>query len=96
AVQKKMQSEVAWADHIVLVYPTWWSSMPAVMKNWLDWTLDAGFAFRFTDEGKVEKLLVGKTARVFSTGDGPKGIYLFIRPLIAMIFGYAVAFLFLV
>ncbi len=90
AVQKIMQGHVADADHIVFVHPIWWSGMPAVMKNWIDWTLDAGFAFNFKSDGKVEKLLKGKTARVFATADGPKAMYIVIRPLLSMMFGQGV------
>ena len=90
AVQKIMQKHIAGADHIVFVHPIWWSSMPAVMKNWLDWTLDAGFAFNFLENGKVEKLLTGKTAQVFVTADGPKMMYAFIRPMMSMMFGQGV------
>lgn len=25
-----------WAEGVVFVYPTWWSSLPAILKGWLD------------------------------------------------------------
>jgi putative NADPH-quinone reductase len=30
---------------IVFVYPTWWSSMPAILKGWIDRTMLLGIAF---------------------------------------------------
>ena len=35
---------------IVFVYPTWWSSMPAVLKGWIDRTLLPGIAFSVDPE----------------------------------------------
>lgn len=34
-----------WADGLVFVYPTWWYSMPAIMKGWFDrvWGIDVAF-----------------------------------------------------
>lgn len=29
-------SKLKQAEHLVLVYPTWWNGMPAMMKGWLD------------------------------------------------------------
>ena len=33
------------AEALVFVYPTWWSSVPAVMKAWLERTMVKGLAF---------------------------------------------------
>jgi NAD(P)H dehydrogenase (quinone) len=38
---------------IVLVYPTWWSSLPAILKGWLDRVLVPGVAIVFDGRGKV-------------------------------------------
>lgn len=40
-------------DALVFVYPTWWSSMPAVLKGWLERTMLPGVAFVFDANGKV-------------------------------------------
>ena len=34
-----------WAEHLVLVYPTWWSGVPAILKGWFDrvWVNDVAF-----------------------------------------------------
>ena len=41
------------ADALVFIYPTWWSSMPAVLKGWLERVMVPGVAFVFDDKGKV-------------------------------------------
>lgn len=28
--------DLRWCDTLVLVYPTWWSAQPAIMKGWID------------------------------------------------------------
>ena len=35
---------ISWADHIVFVYPTWWGTMPALLKGFLDRVLAPDFA----------------------------------------------------
>lgn len=41
------------ADALVFVYPTWWSSMPAILKGWLERVMVPGVAFVFNAKGKV-------------------------------------------
>lgn len=33
------------ARHLVFVYPTWWSGLPAILKGWLERVLVTGVAF---------------------------------------------------
>ena len=40
------------ADALVLVYPTWWGSQPAIMKGWLDRVWVEGVAFSFRPDGR--------------------------------------------
>jgi NAD(P)H dehydrogenase (quinone) len=43
------------ADTLVFVYPTWWTSMPAMLKGWLEKVMAPGTAFVFDDSsGKVK------------------------------------------
>lgn len=39
------QRRLGKADHVLFVYPTWWMSMPAATKGFLDRVLTKGFAF---------------------------------------------------
>ena len=40
---------------LVFVYPTWWSSMPAILKGWLERIMVPGVGFRFDEKsGKVK------------------------------------------
>lgn len=42
------------SDALVFVYPTWWSSVPAILKAWIERTLVEGVAF--TLEGPKNRL----------------------------------------
>jgi putative NADPH-quinone reductase len=37
--------DLQWCEHLVLVYPTWWSGQPAMLKGWIDrvWVRDVAF-----------------------------------------------------
>ena len=74
-VQKKFHEQILWANEIVIVHPVWWSSAPAILKNWADLTIWPRVAYQYTPEGKVKKLLEGRTAKVFVTCGGPSWYY---------------------
>ncbi len=60
------------AEALVLVFPTWCYGPPAILKGFFDRVLLPGFAFRLTDDGKVEPNLrhIRKLAAVVTYGRG--------------------------
>lgn len=67
---------LGWAEHVVFVYPTWWGTMPALLKGFLDRVLLPGFAFRHAENAYgYEGLLTGRSAHVITTMDTPPLVY---------------------
>jgi NAD(P)H dehydrogenase (quinone) len=63
---------IKWADHLVFVYPTWWGTMPALLKGFIDKVFLPGFGFKYRkDSVWWDKLLTGKSARLIVTMDTP-------------------------
>ncbi len=64
------------ADHMVIIYPLWLGTMPAVLKNLLEHVLRPNVAFSMEASSKwPRKLLKDKSARVIITMGMPAWIY---------------------
>jgi putative NADPH-quinone reductase/1,4-dihydroxy-2-naphthoate octaprenyltransferase len=67
---------IRWAQHIVFIYPTWWGTMPALLKAFIDRVFISGFAFKEIEGGTgYAPLLRGKTAELITTMDTPAVVY---------------------
>jgi len=66
------QEKITSAKHLVFVYPTWWGTMPALLKGFIDRTFLPGYAFKYRSGSKLwDKLLKGKSAHLLVTMDTP-------------------------
>jgi 1,4-dihydroxy-2-naphthoate polyprenyltransferase len=73
---RRAQQLIDWAQHIVFVYPTWWGTLPALLKGFLDRTLTPGFAFVECSGGTgFEPRLRGRSAQLITTMDTPAWVY---------------------
>ncbi len=66
----RSQELVTWADHLVLVFPVWWSQMPSLLKGWVDRVFVAGFAYSMNGL-RADKKLRGRTATLIATAQAP-------------------------
>ncbi|MGZ3786958.1 MAG: NAD(P)H-dependent oxidoreductase [Bacteriovorax sp.] len=66
------QRLIKWANHLVFVYPVWWSAQPALLKGFIDRVFLPGFAFKYRENSPYwDKLLKGRRARLILTSDAP-------------------------
>ncbi|HSW14085.1 MAG TPA: NAD(P)H-dependent oxidoreductase [Solimonas sp.] len=70
------QDAIAWADHLVIVYPLWLGCMPAMLKGFFEQVARPGFAVAGPqDPAPWSKKLKGRSARIIVTMGMPGFIY---------------------
>jgi NAD(P)H dehydrogenase (quinone) len=81
------QEKLLWADVLILQFPLWWFTMPAILKGWVDRVYAFGFAYGVGEHSDKrwgdrygEGRLAGKRAMLLVTAGGweehysPRGI----------------------
>jgi len=72
----RAQQDIAWAEHLVIVFPLWLGDMPALLKAFLEQVARPGFAFgRGTRNAFTAKGLKGRSARIVVTMGMPAFVY---------------------
>lgn len=72
---KTEQEHVKWADAFTMVYPIWWTGLPALIKGYIDRVFSYGFAYAYGENGDINKLLSGKKGLIINTHGTPSEIY---------------------
>lgn len=57
-------ADLAWCDTLVLIYPTWWGSQPAMLKGWIDRVWVSGVAFELPQGAAHLRPLLTNITRV--------------------------------
>jgi putative NADPH-quinone reductase len=63
------------AQHVVIVFPLWLGTMPALVKAFLEQVMRPGIAFEYRKQGFPRRLLTGRSARLVVTMGMPALIY---------------------
>jgi len=69
------EAAIRWADHLVIIFPLWLGTMPALLKAFLEQTMRPGIAFAYRPSGLPQKLLKGRSARLVVTMGMPALAY---------------------
>jgi len=69
------QRRVDGADHLVLVFPVYWWSMPAQLKGWIDRVFVNGWAFTIDPECGIRRNLGRLTIHLIPVAGDDAGVY---------------------
>ncbi len=70
------QQAISWAGHLVMIYPLWLGSQPALLKAFMEQTFRPGFALEDRGPKKMPgKPLKGRSARIVVTMGMPAWLY---------------------
>lgn len=58
------QRRIDAADHLVLVFPVYWWSMPALLKGWIDRVFITGWAFDYDEDDRLDPRLGALTTHL--------------------------------
>lgn len=85
--------DLFWCDLLILQFPLWWFSVPAILKGWIDRVFTRKFAFDF-GPGGMKGLLTHEKALILNTLGGDEASYrehrwheLLVRPMAEGILG---------
>jgi NAD(P)H dehydrogenase (quinone) len=74
---KDEQQKLLWADAVILQFPLWWFSMPAILKGWVERVFAYGFGYGVGEHSEKrwgdrygEGRLAGKRAMLIVTAGG--------------------------
>ena len=69
-----LQTDLSWAEHLVLVFPLWLGGAPAKLKALLEQVMRRGFGFQIDAKGMSARLR-GRSARLIVTMGMPSAVY---------------------
>ena len=71
----KYMKKLRWAEHIVMIFPIWWMTMPAMMKGFVDKVIFPGVVYKMEGGDLVSMLSELKQVTVITTMNTPQDVY---------------------
>ena len=71
----KYMKKLRWAEHVVMIFPIWWMSMPAMMKGFVDKVIFPGVVYKMEGGNLVSMLSGLKQVTIITTMNTPADVY---------------------
>jgi NAD(P)H dehydrogenase (quinone) len=69
------QARINRADLLIMVFPVYWWSMPAILKGWIDRVFTQGWAYVDADGGETKRLLGRLSIQTIAIGGATRRTY---------------------
>jgi NAD(P)H dehydrogenase (quinone) len=69
------QARIDGADMLVIVFPVYWWSVPALLKGWFERVFTGGWAYKIDEQGRLTGSMRNIPVRLIATGAGDKSGY---------------------
>lgn len=72
----RAQDAIRWCEHMVVIYPLWLGTLPALLKGFLEQVFRYGFGMQKLANGRgFRRLLKGRSVRIIVTMGMPAAVY---------------------
>mgnify|MGYP003413148322 FL=1 len=71
---REYKEHLEWAEHLVMIFPIWWMTTPAMTKGFIDKVIFPGIAYDMKDGRLVSRLSLRKVT-VITTMNTPADVY---------------------
>lgn len=72
----KYMKKLRWAEHIVMIFPIWWMTMPAMVKGFVDKVIFPGVVYKMEGGNLVSMLSGLKQVTIITTMNTPSDVYM--------------------
>ena len=71
----RYMKKLRWAEHLVMIFPIWWMTMPAMTKGFVDKVIFPGIVYKMEGGKLVSMLSSLKQVTIITTMNTPSDVY---------------------